>query len=179
MGWKSFKNYFNIEHIVCIKNGKLVIGSDFVSDLVSIDLLTGVIQTNNSFHIFLHKHYPQLLGVDSSEILNLLNKDDTFSDSIKVFTYKDDILLEKYCEKLGWPNITHDGEVMYENTFSTDKLEIIKKIKLNLRLELKYKAIRKAELTTELESIQKEESINLAAIEHLDIQYPEIKVAIE
>lgn len=179
MGWKAFKDHFNIEHIVCIKNGKLIIGSDFVSDLVSIELSTGVVQANNTFPTFLQKHYPQLLDVESSEILILLNKEDTFSDSIKVFTYEDDVLLEKHCEKLGWPNITHDGELMYENTFSTDKYEIIKKIKRNLHLDLQFKARRKAELITELESIQNEESINLAAIERLDIQYPEIKVEIE
>lgn len=30
------------------------------------------------------------------------------------------------CEEAGWPNVTHDGQMMYENTFSTDRAEVVR-----------------------------------------------------
>jgi hypothetical protein len=41
MGWKAFKKHFNIEYIVQIRDGKLLIGSPYISELVAISLESG------------------------------------------------------------------------------------------------------------------------------------------
>lgn len=38
---------------------------------------------------------------------------------------EDGIVIEKQCEEVGYPNVTNDGELMYDNQFSTDINEVI------------------------------------------------------
>jgi hypothetical protein len=42
-----------------------------------------------------------------------------------VWTYQDGRIVEKQCEEYGWPNLTHDGQIMYENTYSPDRSKVI------------------------------------------------------
>lgn len=58
-------------------------------------------------------------------------KMDVFTSSIPVFTYQDGDILEKQCEFVGCPNATHDGCLMFFNTFSTDKQHVIDQAKNN------------------------------------------------
>ena len=117
MGWKSFKEYFNITHNVHIGKDKLNIGSPMCSDLVIIDINTGKIIKDGIISGFLQEYYPKILEVSEDKILDLINKEDSFENSLTVYTFKDDQIIEKKADKYGYPNITHDGELMYDNTF--------------------------------------------------------------
>lgn len=126
MGWKTFKEHFGITHIVRVAKGRVLIGTDYVSDLASIDVETGTVIINETFSGFLEERYPEVLAAKPAEILSLLEMEDTFTASIPVFTYERDKIVEKACEEPGWPNVTHDGLMMYENTFSTVKATAIR-----------------------------------------------------
>jgi hypothetical protein len=137
MGWKSLKERFGITHIVQVNGKNLFIGSGYVHDLVTIDILTGKVTENSTFKRFLLETYPDLLKAPPEEIISLLEKQDTFTHSIAVYTYDGSNIIEKQCENPGWPNVTHDGLVMYDNTFSTNKEEVVSWAKRSAKLGVK------------------------------------------
>lgn len=126
MGWKALKEYFGITHIVQVAQDKVLIGSGYVSDIATIDSKTGEVATNMTFPGFLKEHYPALLAAKPADIVQLLESLDTFSASVPVFTYEGGKIIEKFCEEPGWPNVTHDGCVMYDNSYSTDKEKVVR-----------------------------------------------------
>lgn len=126
MGWKIFKENFNIKHIVQITDKGLCIGSEYVHDLVVINQTTGELEENKTFSGFLRERYPNILNSSQDEIVKILNLKDSFSQSLKVYTSKNGEILEKECETYGYPNVTHDGLLMYENRFFQDKSKAIR-----------------------------------------------------
>ena len=75
----------------------------------------------------MRREYPQVFGASCSDILSLIAAPDVFEKSLPVYTPHEGEILEKYCEKYGWPNVTHDGILMYDNTFFKDKTSAIKR----------------------------------------------------
>ncbi|WP_052730507.1 hypothetical protein [Sphingomonas sp. SRS2] len=57
---------------------------------------------------------------------SLIDQPDTFERSIPVFTYEGADIIECACEELGWPNVTHDGRMMYENSFTPDRAQALR-----------------------------------------------------
>lgn len=138
MGWKNLKEHFKIEHIVQVTQKGICIGSGYVHDLATIDPTTGTVRENPTFRDFLREHYPALLESEPAEIARLINAPDSFSASITVYTYDGGNIIEKQCEALGWPNVTHDGEVMYENQFSADLATVVAWAKRSADLGIRY-----------------------------------------
>lgn len=120
MGWKSLKEHFEIDGIVHVVSDRIFIGTPKNPRILSIGsdgvVTQHVIQLDDQFSQLLHK-----LGSDQSVLQELLGRTDSFSASTPVFTFINDELVTKHCEHLGWPNVTHDGQLMYLNTFSSDR----------------------------------------------------------
>jgi len=139
MGWKALKKHFGIEHHVTVEKDCINIGSGYVHDLVVINTKTGRVVENSTFHSFLTEHYPELKKASAEKVLELINTEDVFLKSLSVYTYNyDGEILEKKCEKFGYPNVTHDGLIMNENTFSKDKSLIIERAKGELEIAVKW-----------------------------------------
>lgn len=138
MGWKTLKQSFGITHNVCVTDKGVCIGSDFVHDLATINPSTGGLIENEAQRGFLARYYPALLSVTSTELLALIKAEDQFDASISVYTFSKGSLLEKQCEQTGFPNVTHDGELMYANTFSTDLNEVIAWAKRDAQLKVEF-----------------------------------------
>ena len=137
MGWNTFKKHFNIGHIVQIRDGDLLIGSSYISALVAISLDTGIIKKPEHYHDrFLRENYPNVSDAMPSEIKALLDAEDTFAESIPVYTYEGLKIFKKYCEEVGYSNVTHDGVLMYENTFSTNIDDVVAWAKRERRFRL-------------------------------------------
>ena len=51
--------------------------------------------------------------------------------SLPVYTYEGGEIIEHKCEAYGWPNLTDDGQVMYNNKFSSDRNEVVRWAKEN------------------------------------------------
>lgn len=137
MGWKALKEAFGIDgHIVCVTEKGICIGSGYVHDLATIEPHTGRVIENSTFSDFLSRHYPDLRQASPEQVLALIQAEDTFTASIPVYTYGDGKIIEKHCEALGWPNVTHDGQVMYDNTYSADKAAVVAWAKRDAELEV-------------------------------------------
>ena len=172
MGWKKLKDHFQIEHHVQIVGGQLLIGSSYVSDLATINIETGRVKKNETFSRFLEEHYPQLLDASTAEILGLIKDPDQFTASITVYTYEGSEIIEKLCEEDGWPNVTHDGCMMYDNTFSPDKDKVISWAKRNS--DAAIDVISEQISDTEKKLIEKKQYLaeRRAIREKLELDYP-------
>lgn len=151
MGFKAFKDHFGIEnHIVSIQDGVLHIGSDFVSRLVGFDMQTGKVLINDAFSGFLSKQYPEILNCTDEERLALIQTQDQFKQSIPVYTSLNGQIIEKKCEALGFPNVTHDGEIMYENSHFSNEADAVKYEQLNLQCKIEIQQSSISDLEAKL-----------------------------
>ena len=121
MGIKAIIEKYRIGHIVQRgENGDILIGSPYISNIIQISSDGKILKryadgrTNEDL-----QRYQRELDLDEStgELKRLIDLPDTFGELIPVYTYKGANVVKKYCEKPGWPNITTDGQLMYENTF--------------------------------------------------------------
>lgn len=127
MGWKNVREHYGIGHIVKIVAGTLHIGSQYVGDLVTVTP-DGVATVNRTFSNTAELlRYRDAINSDPGRFRELMANPDTFTASIPVYTWKDGEIVEKACEEFGWPNVTHDGELMYENTFFLDRRDTLKR----------------------------------------------------
>lgn len=125
MGWKLLTERFGIEHQVQINEKGLCIGSGYVSDMIVIDLHTGSIEVSQTFGSRVRESYAALLAADPAEIVELIRAPDVFATSVPVYTFEDGTVIEKMCETPGYPNVTHDGRMMFDNRYSIDKNKVI------------------------------------------------------
>jgi hypothetical protein len=173
MGWKAFKEKFGIEHIVQVTTEGVCIGSPYVHDLAIVDPKTGEIRDNQVFPHFVRKTYPRLAEAAPAEIVKILEAPDTFASSIAVYTYGDGDVVEKLCEEPGWPNVTHDGHVMYENMFSTDQTEVVGWAKRNAAAGASRMRERIAEVEAELVDLKARLAGYEADQARLEASYPD------
>lgn len=125
MGWKAFKEHFKIEHNVCITREGICIGSGYVHNLAVVDTDTGEVLRNKTFKDFLDDKYPALVEAPREKILELINSEDRFERSLPVYTCEGEDILKKSCEDYGYPNVTHCGELMYDNTYFSDRKQAV------------------------------------------------------
>jgi hypothetical protein len=133
MGWKNVKEGYDIGHIVQVTDEGICIGSAFLHTILLIGL-DGVLKKTEDrpINADILRYQSEMLA-DPERLRALVTTPDTFHTSIPVYTFDDTGILEKQCEKTGWPNVTHDGCLMYENSFSTDLATIVSLAKANAR----------------------------------------------
>lgn len=125
MGWKALKEHFGIKHIVHVTKEGVCIGSSYVNSLATIDVSTGVASDHETFPGFLVEHYPALASASPRDVLALLEQVDNFERDLPVFEVCDTQIIEHYCEQYGFPNVTHDGYLMYENQHYSTRQEAL------------------------------------------------------
>ena len=127
MGWKRVKESYGIDHIVKMEAGDLKIGSAYVGDLITVkpDGKVSVSSIVKDDHGELSRIRNEL-ETDTAKLLHLLQAPDSFEGSLPVWTYEDGRILELECEEYGWPNVTHDGRLMYENLFFDRRDQAVK-----------------------------------------------------
>lgn len=179
MGWKTFKERYNIEHIVQIEPDKgICIGSQYCYDLAWVNIKNGVIVENSTFPGFVKKHYQALWDAQPADVLKAIKAKDEFARSITVYKWDGGNIIECFCEKVGWPNITHDGEIMYDNRFSTNKAKVVAWAKRDAIFGIKAQTEHIENYKEKIKERQKfldEDSANLGS---LNLKYPEIEAAV-
>lgn len=127
MGWKKVKEHYNIGHIVQVTSKGICIGSAYVHNIIVIadgaPRWDSALRSSNNTDL---ARYFSEMNADLTKLQELINAPDEFEESIPVYTYDGAEIIEKKCEELGWPNITHDGEIMHDNTFSDDRDTVLK-----------------------------------------------------
>jgi len=138
MGWKNIKEHYRIGHQVQVTKQGICIGSPYIHDIIVIGLDGAVKKrydsgrTNEDL-----RRYQSEMDADPDRLRQLIQSPDTFGEPVVVYTYADADIIEKQCEELGWPNVTFDGEMMYENTFSTDKNQVVEWAKNSAKIGVK------------------------------------------
>lgn len=156
MGWKKVKEHYQISHIVHVDDGAICIRSNMQPALI-------VIGTDGEFK----KRYSNAdseelnriqneMSADPAKLLELIQAEDQFDKSVPVYTFEGANILEKYCELPGWPRVTHAGELMYPNLYSTDKIKVILWAKRNAERGLHAYTQQVEAAKAKLESLQSE-----------------------
>ena len=138
MGWKAIKEHYRINHHVQVTDEGICIGYsrkfNRAHNLIVIELGVGVMNFNcgrldgenlTRFADRELRRYEAEMRADPVRVGELVAANDVFQKSITVYTYKDAQIIEKKCEKLGWPNNTHDGQTMSDNAFSTNRAQVV------------------------------------------------------
>lgn len=126
MGWKAVKDHYRIEHIVQVTDKGICIGSPYIHDILVISKDGVLMKPDRVSQNVSLRRYQDEMEADPALLQELVLREDVFDRSIKVYTYDGAEIIEKLCEEPDWPNVTHDGLVMYENTFSTDREKVVK-----------------------------------------------------
>lgn len=174
MGWKNVKEFYKIGHIVQVVVGKgICIGSPYVSDLIVIDFeghLTKRFGEDGFSSNADLLRYQNEMDADPEKLKSLVAAPDSFSRSIPVFTCEAGEIIAKECEELGWPNVTHDGQLMHDEEFYEDQASAVQKGLYHCSLRVKYlqetiadKAQQLADLKSRLEE-KRSECRNLRAL---------------
>ena len=155
MGWKSVKKHYRIGHFVAVYPEKgICIGSPYIHDILVVSLdgvLTKTDEDNwgRSINSDIDR-YQREMQADPEQLARLVKQPDTFERSIPVYTYEGAEIVECACEEIGYPNVTHDGRMMFENTFSADRDQVVKWAARNARASLEGWSERVAECTRDL-----------------------------
>lgn len=156
MGWKNVKEHYHIGHFVQVTDKGICIGSGYVHDLIVISRDGEIVKQSEicrgSEDL---ERYVKELKSDPEKLKRLIAEPDTFTASITVYTYEGGEILEKQCEVLGWPNVTHDGQMMYENTYWTDRAKAVSRAMANALSwvdAMKERVVRKREELAEAET---------------------------
>lgn len=132
MSWKNVKEYYHIGHIVQIREGKICIGSPYIANLIMVsfngDVSWGTLGPSKNDDL---ARYHSDMTANFAKLRELIETPDKFEHALPVFTYEGGDIIEKQCEEYGWPNVTHDGLLMYENSFSADRAKVVEWAKRN------------------------------------------------
>ena len=176
MGWKAVKEHYKIKHIVQVTEDGICIGSPYIHDIIRISFDGHVTKRDRSSANDDLKRYQAEFDADPETLKRLVQSPDTFKASIPVFTYRGGQILEKFCEELGWPHVTHDGLEMYENYFSTDKAKVVAWAKRNSDSGIHIQRRNLAELEAKAEDYRGRLAAEIANRERLEADYPDVVV---
>ncbi len=173
MGWKNVKEHYRIGHHVQVTADGICIGSSFIHNIIVISLDGAILKRYEGANADLARYQGEM-EADQETLRRLIETPDTFSASIPVFTYDGGAIVEKQCEQLGWPNVTHAGEMMYENTFSPDRDVVVRWAKQNAQSGINCLNRSIAQAESELERLRAERRRCQVDLETLNTAYPTI-----
>jgi hypothetical protein len=140
MGWKALRDHYNISHVVSINNSdEICIGSEFIPDLIRLDFDGEIISPEYEEYLSTKElnRYLNDFREDPVKLAEILGMDDTFDKSIPVYTHREGQVLTYYCEKLGWPNVTHFGELMHPYRYFVTEAEATAAAKVETEIKIK------------------------------------------
>lgn len=167
MGIKLLKEKYKIEHLVQRTDKGICIGSPYYHDIIVLNDEGEFMKmykdrkyndgwnTNEDL-----KRYQEEMIVDSENgiLKEIIQEPDDYENLNPVFKIDDGKLIETFCENYGYPNLTIEGELMYENTFFKTKEEAVKYGIDECNGWIKMLEERKVELSKEIE--KKQDRIN-------------------
>ena len=166
MGWKAFKEHYKIERIVQSEGKKILIGSPYIQDLIVIWSDGEIIRRYDGDDTTLLRYQAEI-EADQNLAKSLIEQPDTFGDLITVYTFDNGEIIEKQCEVLGWPNCTTDGQLMYKNTFFTNRDEVVEWGMRSLANRIKGLIETSEELKVQLRNVDLKIGESMAKLDEL------------
>lgn len=160
MGLKAFSFHYHISHLVHRRDEQqphlVSIGSTYVPDALVFNAITGEFKVWNDGFVDASENltrYRQEILADLDKARSLLAEEDQFKQSIPVWRVDPaGNLCVHHCEKLGWPNVTHEGLLMYESKFFPSPEEAIAYNVSRLKAEIGFNASQIVETEKKLEA---------------------------
>lgn len=75
------------------------------------------------------------------DVRALIDEPDTFARNLPVFTTENWAVKAELCEEYGWPNTTHTGRIMYENTYFRTRAEAYAELLKDTKNGIKHRWI--------------------------------------
>jgi len=141
MGIKALKKEFNIGHLVQKRDGKTIIGSPYVSELIAIDSEGEVSKSKivQSGRYEIGQIYDALVACNKAKLLQILNEPEIPIDPKPAYTEAGrGRVIKVYCEEYCWPNLTTEGVLMYDNSHYQKRSDALKHSKKNSVYEIKW-----------------------------------------
>jgi len=123
------------KYIINNNDDYIAVGSALCHDLIRVDKKTlklryaldtwneGRSSIKHNELLFIWDNLQKL--IDSGEIKNIIEEHDEIENPLPIFTVRDGKVVKSFTDKYGWPNVTIDGDLMYENTWFKTELEAI------------------------------------------------------
>jgi hypothetical protein len=172
MGWKNVKEHYRIVHMVSVTDQGICIGSPYIHNIIVIGRDGEIVKREKSHANAELVRYQAEMDADPEKLRELVRSLDTFTKDITVYTYDRGDIIERHCEELGWPNVTHGGEMMYENTFSADKATVVKWAKKNAQCGIESRQRRVEEIRKELADMERYLAESQADLAKLEAEHP-------
>lgn len=172
MGWKNVKKHYRIEHTVQVTEAGICIGSPYIHNIIVISRDGTITREYRGASNDDLMRYQKEFNDDPETLKRLIQEPDTFEASVQVFTYVGGEIIEKQCEKLGWPNVTHDGQMMHDNTFSPIKAQVVGWAKENAAIRYECAIRRETEAQQKLAECRGGVAIAKHDIQKLEEDYP-------
>lgn len=173
MGWKNVKQHYRIGHIVKMADNQLCIGSGYIPEIIVVSLAGEIVKRYDRRDGDLAR-YQEEIEADPALFTRLMREPDKFERSIPVFSFLGCKVIEKQCEELGWPNVTHDGDVMHENTWFPTREQAIRAAKQSARSAIAGWGGAVERVKDELVRMTRELDTAKADLVALDAAYPDV-----
>ena len=177
MGWKRVKDHYQIGYLVHANDkGEVIIGSFHIPRAIIISRngrITVLYEPSKNSEMAL---LIERLSAEPEVLAALVQDEDSFAVNLPVYTYRGGALVELKCEALGYPNVTHDGQIQYENTHSADISQVVRWAKECALLRRKSLVEQRARLARKLAEADVEIAAAAADIERLAHTYPDVIV---
>lgn len=174
MGWKRVKEHYRVQHAVQVTSEGICIGSPYIHNIIVISAegkVTKRFESGRSNEDL--RRIQDEIDADPAMLRKMVLTADTFDKSITVYTYDGGDIIECKCEELEWPNVTHGGSMMYENTFSADKSQVVKWAKRNTECGIKMFTDRIEELEKDIARVRSMLAKEESDLAKLEAEYPE------
>lgn len=130
MGWKAVRDHYQITHTVQRRDGDIWVGSGYLPSALVIGP-AGEIKKRYTGPDEDLSRYQHEMDQDLAKLQQLVTMQDEFGEGLVVYTFDGGSIIEKRCDARGWPNVTHDGEVMYENSHFLTRAEAVERALAN------------------------------------------------
>jgi hypothetical protein len=126
----------NTEYIIHERKNNIMIGSPMCYHLISFDKESfemkyaldtsneGKKSINNKELVFIWDKLEEM--IKNGEIKDIINGKDEIKNPLPVYYIENNELKKGFTDKYGWPNVTEDGILMYDNTFFKNKEDAVK-----------------------------------------------------
>ena len=126
MGWKLLKDVYDIKHIVQVvydkqdKQNNIYIGLPYISDLIILSEDGTIIKEYTGYNNGNFVRYMKEFKEDEEKLRRVIQTPDVFDESLNktayIVDYDCNIKECLYQGDIGYPNVTNEGELMYDNT---------------------------------------------------------------
>ncbi|MCC5611030.1 hypothetical protein LC612_30840 [Nostoc sp. CHAB 5834] len=174
MGCKNLKNHFQIKHIVHVRDSAVCIGSPYIPDLFIIGKDGGLLKSPDSRGSPELTRYIEELTAEPDLVKKLIEEPDSYGAALPVYTWDGGKIVERQCEAYGWPNVTFEGELMYENRYSPDLTLTVQRAKRDASLGVELAQRKISDLEKKLCAARAHMEECSVDMQMLDAAYPSV-----